>query len=91
MDLRRESATFCDWTGWELSADTHRALYVPPGCAHGFITLEYDTEVFYLMGAAYDSELACGVRWNDPAFAIDWPLEPIVISSRDASYPDFDV
>ena len=89
VDLRPGTATYCRWTARELSAGNHRALYVPAGCAHGFITLEDDSEVCYLMGAAYDPELARGVRWNDPAFAIAWPLQPSVISARDAGYADF--
>lgn len=89
VDLRPESPAFCRWIGMELAADDHRAVYVPPGCAHGFVTLEADSEIFYLMGAAYDPDLARGVRWNDPAFAIEWPIEPAVISVRDASFPDF--
>jgi len=89
VDLRPESASYCRWVGYELSADNHRALYIPPGCAHGFITLVDACELFYLMGAAYEPTLARGVRWNDPAFAIDWPLQPQVLSERDATYPDF--
>ena len=89
VDLRTDSPTFRCWTGRELTANNHRALFVPLGCAHGFVSLVDDTEVFYLMGAAYDPALARGVRWNDPAFAIDWPMQPTTLSDRDASYPDF--
>lgn len=89
VDLRRDSPGYRRWTGHELSADNHMGLYVPPGCAHGFVTLEQDSEVSYLMGEVYHEGLARGVRWNDPAFAIDWPLAPAVISDRDAAYPDF--
>ncbi len=89
IDLRPESATYCSWTGHQLDARGHRALYIPEGCAHGLLTLEDDSEVSYLMGAAYAPELARGVRWNDPVFAIDWPFEPVVISERDAGFPDF--
>ena len=89
VDLRANSRTHCGWTGHELSAQNRRALYVPSGCAHGFVTLEENCEVHYLMGEVYDADLARGVRWNDPAFAIDWPLLPQVISARDAAYPDF--
>ena len=89
LDLRRDSPGYCRWVGVELTRDNHRALYVPPGCAHGFITLEKNAEVHYMMGAAYVPELARGVRWNDPAFGIRWPLEPAVISERDARYTDF--
>jgi dTDP-4-dehydrorhamnose 3,5-epimerase len=90
VDLRRESPTFCRWVGVELNQENRRALYVPPGCAHGFITLEEDAEVSYLMGAPYLPELARGVRWNDPAFDIRWPRQPNVLSERDARYPDFE-
>ena len=89
VDLLPQSPTFRRWLGRELSSDNHRALYIPARCLHGFITLEDDSEISYLMGAGYDPALARGVRWNDPAFAIDWPLEPVVISARDAGFPDF--
>lgn len=89
VDLRRDSPTFRGWVGRELTAENHRAVYIPAGCAHGLLTLDDDTEVSYLMGAAYDPRLARGVRWNDPAFAIDWPMAPAVISDRDAAFPDF--
>ena len=90
VDLRPDSATFCEWFGLELTADRQNALYVPAGCAHGFITLEDDSEVFYLMGAPYVPELARGVRWDDPAFGIHWPIPPVTIAARDAEYPDFE-
>ncbi|MEK9796483.1 MAG: dTDP-4-dehydrorhamnose 3,5-epimerase family protein, partial [Alphaproteobacteria bacterium] len=90
VDLRPDSVTFCEWFGLELTADRQNALYVPAGCAHGFITLEDDSEVFYLMGEAYVPELARGVRWDDPAFGIHWPIPPITIAARDAEYPDFE-
>lgn len=89
VDVRAESDTFCQWVGTRLTADNAKALFVPPGCAHGFITLVDDTLVNYQMGAEYVADLARGVRWNDPAFAIDWPLEPQVLSERDAAYADF--
>ncbi|NKB48656.1 MAG: dTDP-4-dehydrorhamnose 3,5-epimerase [Alphaproteobacteria bacterium] len=90
VDLRRASPTFCRWTGLELDAETHNALYIPAGCAHGFLTLSDDAEVTYLMGAAYTPELARGVRWDDPAFNITWPFAPETMSEKDATYPDFD-
>ena len=90
VDLRADSATFCEWFGLELTADRQNALYVPPGCAHGFITLEDDSEVFYVMGAPYVPELARGVRWDDPAFGVHWPIPPVTIAARDAEYPDFE-
>ena len=89
VDLRPESPSYCRWTGHQLDSRDHRALYIPAGCAHGLLTLEDDSEVSYLMGAAYAPELARGVRWNDPAFAIDWPFEPALISARDAGFADF--
>jgi len=89
VDLRPDSPTYCGWTGVELTESNGRALFIPPGCAHGFLTLTDDTLVSYLMGAFYDPALARGVRWDDPAFGIDWPDRPTVISARDAAYPDF--
>ena len=89
IDLRADSLSFHRWVGRELTADNRRAFYIPTGCAHGFVSLTDNAEVSYLMGEAYDPALARGVRWNDPAFAIDWPLQPLLISDRDAGYPDF--
>ncbi|MGL5116179.1 MAG: dTDP-4-dehydrorhamnose 3,5-epimerase family protein, partial [Beijerinckiaceae bacterium] len=89
VDLRPESPTFRRWFGLELSAGLRNALYLPPGFAHGFLTLEDASEVHYQMGERYRPELARGVRWNDPAFAITWPFTPVVISDRDATIPDF--
>jgi dTDP-4-dehydrorhamnose 3,5-epimerase len=85
----RPGPTFCRWVGVELRADDHRAVYVPDGIAHGFLTLEDATEVQYLISDFYIAEAARGVRFDDPAFAIAWPARPAVISARDASYPDF--
>lgn len=89
VDLRRESATFCLWISVELSADRRNALFIPSGFAHGFLTLEDSSEVFYQMGASYVGALARGVRWNDPAFSIHWPFQPSIMSDRDAEYQDF--
>jgi dTDP-4-dehydrorhamnose 3,5-epimerase len=89
VDLRKESPSYCRWVGTELSAENGRALFIPEGCAHGFVTLADASEVFYQMGAAYAPDLASGVRWNDPAFAIAWPLQPTIIAPRDAAYADF--
>jgi dTDP-4-dehydrorhamnose 3,5-epimerase len=92
VDLRDESTTFGRWFGTELrSAPGHpsRMLYVPEGFAHGFLTLEDDTEVFYQMSEFYAPEEARGFRWNDPAFRIEWPEPVRVISDRDRDYPDF--
>ena len=65
------------------------ALYIPEGCAHGFLTLEPDTDVLYHMSPMFEAGWDRGVRWNDPAFAISWPSEPKVISDRDAAYENF--
>ena len=89
LDLRQDFPTFKQWTGVVLSADNHRMLFIPEGCAHGFLTLQDDCEVFYQMSEFYHPESARGARWNDPAFAIDWPGKVSVISARDASYVDF--
>lgn len=90
VDLRPGSPSYCGWVGAELTADNRKAFYIPPGCAHGFLTLEDGAEVFYQMGESYVPDLARGVRWDDPAFAIDWPFAPTVIGERDAAYPDFE-
>jgi dTDP-4-dehydrorhamnose 3,5-epimerase len=88
-DLRPDSSTFRGWFGVELSAENRLALYVPEGCAHGFLTLAEDSEVHYQISQAYVPEAGRGVRWNDPAFAIRWPAEVILMNERDASYEDF--
>lgn len=90
LDLRAGSPNYMQWVAVTLSAENRNMMYVPEGCAHGFITLEDGTEVFYQMSEFYDSPSARGVRWNDPAFSIVWPIETAVISERDASYPDFE-
>jgi dTDP-4-dehydrorhamnose 3,5-epimerase len=89
VDLRSGSATFCRWVGVELSAGNRLALYVPEGCAHGFLTLTDDTEVTYQMSEFHASEASRGVRYDDPAFAIEWPGEVVVVNERDRTYPDF--
>ncbi len=91
VDLRAGTPTYCGWHGVELSAENRLALYIPAGLAHGFQTLSEDCEVLYQMGAPYVPESSRGVRFDDPAFAIDWPATraPRIISERDASYPDF--
>lgn len=90
LDLRRESATFGRWVGVELTAENRRMLYVPEGFAHGFQTLEDDSEVFYQMSAFYHAESALGARWDDPAFAIAWPLPDPILSDRDRAFPLWD-
>jgi len=91
LDLRPESPTHLQWVGFELSARDRRMLYVPPGCAHGYQTLEDDTEVFYFVSAPYTPTHQRGVRWDDPAFGIEWPLGPPTrINDRDAGFPYID-
>lgn len=89
IDLRRQSPTFKKWVAVELNERNRRMLYVPEGFAHGFQTLEDDTEVFYQMSEFYAPEHARGVRWNDPAFQIRWPEAEPVISPSDQTYADF--
>ena len=90
VDLRSNSKTFKRWFGLELTAENRLALYVPAGFAHGFQTLEDSSEVLYEMGEFYSPEHARGVRHDDRAFAIRWPLPVSCISERDARYPDFE-
>jgi dTDP-4-dehydrorhamnose 3,5-epimerase len=89
VDLRPDSPTFRQWVGEELSADNGRALFIPDGVAHGFLTLEPDTDVLYQIRPKFEPGHEAGVRWNDPAFAIAWPTRPSLISERDATYADF--
>jgi dTDP-4-dehydrorhamnose 3,5-epimerase len=89
VDLRPNSPTYGRSVGVELSPDLERLFYIPPGCGHGFITLEDQTDVLYLMGAPFVPETGFGIRWNDPSFDIPWPTKPLLISERDASYPTF--
>lgn len=88
VDLRPGSPTYRGWAAVELDARRRNAVYVPPGCAHGFLTLTDDCELLYMMSAPYDANLARTARWNDPAFAIRWPTEPSLMSRRDAQAPD---
>lgn len=90
VDLRPDSVTFKRWFPVELTADNRRMLYIPEGLAHGFLTSRDDTEVFYQMSEFYTPGSARGVRWNDPAFGIEWPQEIQVIAERDRNYPDFE-
>ena len=89
IDLRRDSPTFKEWFSVELTAQNHRALYVPEGLAHGFQTLVDNTEVFYQMSEFYHPECSRGVRWDDPAFGIKWPSDPRILSRQDREYADF--
>jgi dTDP-4-dehydrorhamnose 3,5-epimerase len=90
LDLRSQSATFKQWFATVLSAENRHSLYVPEGCAHGFLTLTDESEVLYQMSEFYHPEAGRGVRWNDPAFQIVWPEKVEVISERDGNYPDFE-
>jgi dTDP-4-dehydrorhamnose 3,5-epimerase len=93
VDLRPGSPTYLRWAGVELSAENRLALYVPEGCAHGFQTLVDGAEVLYQISTPHVAGAARGVRWDDPAFGIDWPEAPPggrVMSVRDAKYPDFE-
>lgn len=89
LDLRPSSATYREWLSFELSDKNGRAVYIPPGFAHGFQTLTDHAEVFYQMTEFHDSGLARGVRWDDPAFGIEWPIAPPMLSERDTAFPDF--
>ncbi|MFB2881780.1 dTDP-4-dehydrorhamnose 3,5-epimerase [Floridanema aerugineum] len=89
VDLRPDSETYLNWTAVELTAENRKTLYIPKGFAHGFQTLEDNTEIFYQMSEFYSSESARGFRWNDPIFKIDWREEVTVISDRDRTYPDY--
>jgi len=87
VDLRPGSPTFRQWASVELTADNRRMLYVPAGLAHGYVTLSDDAEVIYQASAPWAPKSEGGVRWNDPAFGITWPGDPVVISDRDATWP----
>jgi len=91
IDLRTGSPTFKQWVGLELSGSNRLMLYIPKGFAHGFQTLEDKTEVFYNMSDIYAPDSSRGVRWNDPAFGVLWPLpRNVIMNERDRSYADFD-
>jgi dTDP-4-dehydrorhamnose 3,5-epimerase len=90
VDIRPDSPGFLKHVGVELSATNRLALYIPPGFAHGFQTLESDAEVWYQMTDFYQPGLTGGLPWDDPAFGIEWPLEPTAMNERDATYPDLD-
>jgi dTDP-4-dehydrorhamnose 3,5-epimerase len=89
LDLRPDRESFKQSINCTVNAANHRAVYVPPGCALGYQTLEDNTEMYYQMSAYYDPSAAAGVRWNDPAFALRWPQDERTIHPRDDSYPDF--
>jgi len=89
VDLRPDSPTYCKWFGVELAAESPDSLFIPEGCAHGFMTLATDTVMHYQISANYSPAQAAGVRWNDPTFAIEWPAEPELVSLRDRELADF--
>jgi len=88
VDLRRTSATYGGWFGVELNPDNRTMVYVPEGCAHGYLTLEDGSEVTYPVTAAYAAGAEQGIRWNDAAIGIEWPIEPVVLSPKDQQWPD---
>jgi dTDP-4-dehydrorhamnose 3,5-epimerase len=90
LDLRPSSPTFKQWLGVELTDGNHSMLYVPEGCAHGYLTLTDNTEIYYMVTQFYTPDAERGVRWNDPAFKIEWPISKnLVISDKDKSWPDW--
>lgn len=90
VDLRPESPTYRSWYGVELIADSHKMLYVPERCGHGYQTLKEETEIFYLTSQYYTPTAARGVRFDDPAFGIKWPLTPAAMSEQDLNWPLLD-
>lgn len=86
VDLRKDSPTYSRWEGFEISEDNYKMLYIPKGFAHGFQTLEDDTEVFYQISEFFMSDYSSGVRWDDPKIMIKWPSAISVISKKDLSY-----
>jgi dTDP-4-dehydrorhamnose 3,5-epimerase len=91
IDLRKDSPTFLKWFGCELNENNKKMLYVPEGFAHGFLTLEDDTEIIYFTTEFYSPQYERCIRWNDPKFSIQWPFEPTVISEKDRNAIDFDM
>jgi dTDP-4-dehydrorhamnose 3,5-epimerase len=89
LDLRKESQTYGEWFGVELTEENKQILYIPKGFAHGFQTLEDNSEVIYFISDVYSKEHESGIKWNDPTFAINWPLEATVISDKDNAWPAF--
>jgi len=90
IDLRLGSSTYCNWIGVELTESNYRAIFIPPGFAHGFQTLKDDSELFYQMSTTYAPECATGIRWNDPLFKVRWPIQTeLTMSNKDLNYPDY--
>ncbi len=90
VDMRPASLTYRGWFGVELTAENRRALFIPPGLAHGFVSLVDHTEVYYMISVPHAPTFSRGLRWDDPVLAIEWPLQPTVIAARDAGYPLLD-
>ena len=90
LDIRPDSPTFGKWCGEELTAENRRMMYVPRGFAHAILTLTPDTEALYLVSAFYAPEQERGIRWNDPRFGVEWPIQPVELSNKEANWPDFD-
>jgi dTDP-4-dehydrorhamnose 3,5-epimerase len=90
VDLRHSSKTFGKWYGQELNEHNRTMMYVPKGFAHGFVTLEKNSEVIYLVSDYYDPKLERGLRWDDPILKISWPIQPTVISEKDSKHANFD-
>jgi dTDP-4-dehydrorhamnose 3,5-epimerase len=91
IDLRPDSPTFKKWHGVKLSEKNHKMIYVPENFAHGFLTLEDESEVYYLVTQFYNKDKEAGLRWNDPSFNIDWPEIVNDISIKDSNHPNFDL
>lgn len=89
IDLRPQSPTYKKWIGVELTANNYKMLYVPDGFAHGYLTLEDECVASYYVSEKYTPGYEIGIRWNDPAFNLEWPLTPVVVSEKDNSHPDF--
>lgn len=87
VDLRKDSPTYLRYCSAILSEQNGYALYIPKGCAHGFISLKDNSQLIYFMTSAYDSNAERGFRWNDPAFSIEWPMEPVIVSDKDSHWP----
>jgi dTDP-4-dehydrorhamnose 3,5-epimerase len=90
VDLRPDSPSYQAWFGAELTAENRLALYVPRGCAHAILTLTDDTEALYFVSACYAPQAERGLRWDDPAIGVEWPIAPVEISDKDRGWPDFD-
>jgi dTDP-4-dehydrorhamnose 3,5-epimerase len=90
IDLRTDSPTYKQWIGMELTSENRQTLYVPKGFAHGFITLQDNCEVLYMISEFYAPEAARGIRWNDEQFNIQWPEQVVVMSEKDKAYADYD-